>query len=144
MGARNKITADPWICCYFICDLAQMNEKHALCYDGFEWKVVDKDELAENIYENKRSHIIEKCEDFSDQLTETQQKALNRWFKSKDDKDDKLLKEDIKRILYEKRHLAMDAKKKSEKKNKGIQSLYNDDIKKIERKKYIPKKDDEN
>jgi hypothetical protein len=121
-----------------------MNEKHALCYDGFEWKVVDKDELAENIYENKRSHIIEKCEDFSDQLTETQQKALNRWFKSKDDKDDKLLKEDIKRILYEKRHLAMDAKKKSEKKNKGIQSLYNDDIKKIERKKYIPKKDDEN
>jgi hypothetical protein len=24
-----------------------MNEKYALCYNGCEWKVVDKDELAE-------------------------------------------------------------------------------------------------
>jgi hypothetical protein len=37
----------------------------------------------------------------------------------------------------------MDAKKKFEKKNKEIQSLYDDNIKKIEKKKYVPKKDDE-
>jgi hypothetical protein len=101
--------------------IPKMNEKYALCYDGYDWKVVDKDELAENIYEHKRAHIIEKWEDFADQLTDTQIKALNRWFICKDDKDIKILKDDIKKVLYEKRHLVIQSKKKIEKQNKEIQ-----------------------
>jgi hypothetical protein len=98
--------------------IPKFNEKNALCYDGTEWKIVDKDELADDIYENKKAHIIDKWEDFADQLTETQIKALNRWFNTHNDDDNKKLKNDIKKVLYEKRYLPIETKKSIDKKNK--------------------------
>jgi hypothetical protein len=122
--------------------IPKMNEKYALCYTNNYWKVFDKDELAEDIYENKRAYIIDKWEDFADQLTDMQKKALKRWLQSNDDKDIKILKDDIKKVLYENRHLAIKAKKNMEDNQKKLQSLYDDtNIQKIEKKIYIPKKE---
>jgi hypothetical protein len=38
-------------------------------------------------------------EDFAHKLTEQKRKALNRWLKTADEKDEKLLKEDIKKVF---------------------------------------------
>jgi hypothetical protein len=132
--------------------IPKMNEKHGMFFDGKNWRLIHKDELAEDIYERKRSHIIENWETFADHLTEPQKKALKRWLSSKDDKDAEILKEDIKRVLYENRKLPMEKKKEIEyyekinkqKKLKNITSLYdNKNIKKPISKKYISKNSDE-
>lgn len=125
--------------------IPKMNEKHAMFFDGKNWRLIHKDELAEDIYERKRAHIIENWETFADQLTETQKKALKRWLSSKDDKDAELLKDDIKRVLYENRKLPMEKKKEIEtfkkfgkfgkfnkqKNLKNISSQYDDNVKKL-------------
>jgi hypothetical protein len=84
-------------------------------------------------------HIVENWEDFAHKLTEQKRKALNRWLKTADEKDEKLLKEDIKKVLFNGKEIGKASKKKTEKQNKEIQSLYDDNNKKIERKKYVPK-----
>jgi chaperonin cofactor prefoldin len=103
---------DPHLPEYHNIYIPKWNEKIALCYDGTIWKAVDKNELAVDIYENKRAYIIEKWEDFADQLTDTQKNALKRWLNSKDNKDVEVLKEDIKRVLYNGRHLVKSTNEK--------------------------------
>ena len=49
-------------------------------------------------------------------------------------KDEKILKEDIKRVLFDGKNLGLVSKKNSEEQNKKIKSLYDDDIKKIDNK----------
>jgi hypothetical protein len=123
--------------------IPKWNERIAMCYKDNKWKVMDKNILVEDIYENKRAYIIEKWEDFSEKLTEAQKKALNRWLTSEDEKDDKILKDDIKKVLYENRGLGFDSQERTKQKNKEMQSLYDENTKKIERKKFMPKKEDE-
>jgi hypothetical protein len=48
-------------------------------------------------------------------LTKPKKKALKRWLGSDDDKDVKILKDDIKKVLYDESDLAIKTRKKIEK-----------------------------
>jgi hypothetical protein len=90
-----------------------------MIYTDDAWKITDRDELVNDIYENKRAFIIENLDTFINKLDENKKKSLKRWL-DRDDDDEGIIntKEDIKRLLFDNRHMAMSRKKELDKLNK--------------------------
>jgi hypothetical protein len=90
-----------------------------MIYLDDDWKITDRDELVNDIYENKRAYVVENLETFISQLDENKKKSLKRWL-DRDDNDESIIntKEDIKKVLFNGRHMAMARKKELEKQNK--------------------------
>jgi hypothetical protein len=99
--------------------IPRINEKYGMIYIDNKWRVTDRDELVNDIYENKRAYVIENLDTFIKQLDENKKKSLKRWLdRDDDDESIKNTKEDIKRVLFDNRHMAMSRKKEMEKQNK--------------------------
>jgi hypothetical protein len=99
--------------------IPRINETYGMIYVDNNWKITDRDELVNDIYENKRAYVIENLDTFINQLDENKKKSLKRWLDKNDD-DEAVIntKEDIKRVLFDNRHMAMARKKELEKQNK--------------------------
>jgi hypothetical protein len=99
--------------------IPRINEKYGMIYLDDDWQITDRDELVNDIYENKRAYVVENLETFISQLDENKIKSLKRWL-DKDDDDESIIntKEDIKKVLFNGRHMAMARKKELEKQNK--------------------------
>jgi hypothetical protein len=124
--------------------LPRVNEKSAMIFVDGHWKTTDRDDIIEEIYENKRSFVLENLDKYINKIEEPKQKSLKRWLNIKDNNDEAIIntKKDIQRLLYDNRHMAMDQKNKLEKhhkKNPPIHQIEN--VKKIVKKKQIEKKD---
>jgi hypothetical protein len=79
------------------------------------WKVIDQDELINDIYEHKRAYVIENLSTYINQLDENKKKYLKRWLDRNDDDESIIItKEDIKKVLFNNRHMAMARKKEFE------------------------------
>jgi hypothetical protein len=93
--------------------IPKINEKYGMVYMNSKWRLIDKNELVEDIYENKRDFIIQNLDNFINQLDEYKKKSLRRWLNTDDNDNESIIntKEDIKRLLYDNRHLAMDKKR---------------------------------
>jgi hypothetical protein len=90
-----------------------------MIYTNDDWKLMDKDDLIEEIYEDKRAYVVENLDIFINQLDEFKKKSLKRWLdRDDDDVSVKNTKEDIKRLLFDNRKMAMERKKELEKLNK--------------------------
>lgn len=101
--------------------IPKINEKYGMIYKNEAWKLIDKDELASDIYETKRSYIIENLEDLKKDLSETQIKKLTKFLETPDDDIAiKNTKNQIKEILYENRKMAINRKNEIEKYKKNI------------------------
>jgi hypothetical protein len=96
--------------------LPRYNEKHGLIYKNNNWNLINKDELVDDIYDNKRDFINQNYKKFEGELDDKHKRSLQR-FLSKDVKDDsvKNTKEDIKKVIYDYRGVAMKTKKTVEK-----------------------------
>jgi hypothetical protein len=113
--------------------IPKINEKYGMVYVNGKWKIIDKNELVEDIYENKRDFIIQNLDNFINQLDENKKKSLKRWLdRDDDDESIKNTKNDIKMLLFDNRHMAMDRKKIMERQQR-------EDAKKLEI-AHIPKK----
>jgi hypothetical protein len=86
--------------------IPSMKEKYAMIYDGSEWKLVNKSDLVDQIYDEKRDFISENFDEFYDSLTSSKRNALKEWF-DMEENDDKIkqIKEDLKLLLYNKRKI---------------------------------------
>jgi hypothetical protein len=92
--------------------IPKINEKYGMIYMDGNWKIIDKNELVEDIYENKRDFIIQNLDKFIEQLDEFKKKSLKRWLNTDDDDISiKNTKNDIKMLLYNNRKMAMEKKK---------------------------------
>jgi hypothetical protein len=93
--------------------IPKINEKYGMVYMDSKWRLIDKNELVEDIYENKRDFIIQNLDNFINQLDEYKKKSLKRWLDTDDNDDESIIntKEDIKRLLFDNRHLAMNKKR---------------------------------
>jgi hypothetical protein len=100
--------------------IPRINEKYGMIYVNDNWKITDRDELVNDIYENKRAYVIENLDTFINKLDENKKKSLKRWLDKNDDDDESVIntKEDIKRVLFDNRHMAMARKKELERQNK--------------------------
>jgi hypothetical protein len=93
--------------------IPKINERYGMVYTNNKWRLIDKNELVDDIYENKRDFIIQNFDNFVNQLDEFKKKSLKRWLDTDENDDESIIntKEDIKRLLYDNRHLAMDKKR---------------------------------
>jgi hypothetical protein len=100
--------------------LPRVNEKSAMIFVDGNWKTTDRDDIIENIYENKRSFVLENLDKYINKIEAPKQKSLKRWLDTKDNNDEAIIntKKDIQRLLYDNRHMAIDRKKELEKQNK--------------------------
>jgi hypothetical protein len=86
--------------------ISSMKDKYAMVYDGKTWNLVNKAELVDQIYDEKKDFISENFEEFYDSLTPSKRNALKEWF-DMDDDDPKIknIKDEIKMLLYNKRKM---------------------------------------
>jgi hypothetical protein len=112
-----------------------------MIYVDGKWKIMNKNELVDDIYENKRDYIIQNLDNFIGQLDEYKKKSLIRWLDTNDNEDEAIIntKNDIKKVLYENRKMAMDRKKELEniEKKKKLEIVKRQDV---SNKKYLIKK----
>ncbi|VBB17734.1 hypothetical protein YASMINEVIRUS_197 [Yasminevirus sp. GU-2018] len=89
--------------------ISNMRDKYAMMFDGNKWTLTMKEDLINQIYEDKKNYIEENLEIFLDSLTVSRKKALDRWLET-DDEDEKIsrIKSEIKLLLYNKRNLILD------------------------------------
>jgi uncharacterized C2H2 Zn-finger protein len=90
--------------------ISSMKDKYAMVYNGKTWNLVNKVELVDQIYDEKKDFISENFEEFYDSLTSSKRNALKEWF-NMDDDDQKIkqIKEDLKLLLYNKRKIVLDS-----------------------------------
>jgi hypothetical protein len=99
--------------------IPRINERYGMVYTNDDWKIMDKDDLVEDIYENKRAFVVENLETYINQLDEFKKKSLKRWLdRDDDDESVKNTKDDIKKLLFDNRKMAMNRKKELENLNK--------------------------
>ena len=115
--------------------IPSMKDKYAMVYDGNDWNIVRKDDLIDELYDNKRNYIEENLDDFVNSLSKSRKDALKRWL----DKDDDFpyiqkVKNDIKLLLYNKRRMIKYNKICNASK---VEQLDNDTNKNVKRKKVI-------
>jgi hypothetical protein len=106
--------------------LPKINEKNAAIFIDGKWQITDRDDIIEDIYEHKRSFVLENLDKYLNKIDETKQKSLKRWLNTVDNEDESIIntKKDIQRLLYNNRHMVMDRKKAIEKakKNKPLET----------------------
>jgi hypothetical protein len=93
--------------------IPKINERYGMVFTNDKWRLIDKNDLIDDIYENKRDFIIQNLDNFINQLDEFKKKSLKRWLDINDNDDESIIttKEDIKKLLFDNRHLAMDKKR---------------------------------
>lgn len=89
--------------------IPSIKQAYAMIYDGTKWKLVQKQELIEDMYNDKKDYIEENLEEFAESLSMSKIKALERWLES-DENDDKCIqkiKKDIELLLYNERKIPL-------------------------------------
>jgi hypothetical protein len=93
--------------------ISSMKEKYGMIYDGKTWNLINKNDLIDMLYYDKKEIIDEKFDEFYNSLSKTKKDALERWFN--DDKSDNKsidkIKDKIKLLLYNKRHIPINTRK---------------------------------
>ena len=97
--------------------IPNINNSYAMIYDGKDWKLVQKNDLIDELYMDKVDYVHDNLEEFCKVLSIYKIRALKRWLKS-DENDEsciKKIKKDIELLLYNKRKMIVGTKKKVEK-----------------------------
>jgi len=76
-----------------------------------EWNLTDLDDLIDVIYDAKKDYIERLPDEILDKLNISRRKALNRWIETNDDEKIRIIKNDLKMLLYNKRYIPMKTKK---------------------------------
>ena len=122
--------------------ISSMKNKYAMMYDGNAWTLVMKDDLIDKLYDDKRNYIEENLEEFVGSLTPSQVNALHRWMNA-DDTHPYIskIKNDIKLLLYNKRHMPLTNKNKKLDKQTIIEGdipvVPSNDVKVIKQDKHV-------
>jgi hypothetical protein len=111
--------------------IPRINERNGMVLVSGKWRMMNRNELVEDVYENKRDYIIQNMNSFMDKLDENKKKSLKRWLdRDNNDESIKNTKSDIKMLLFNNRHMVMDRKKEFEKieKKKKLDMIKKNDL----------------
>jgi hypothetical protein len=104
--------------------ISNMKDKYAMMHDGKKWTLTTKEDLINQIYEDKKSYIEENLEEFVQSLPVSRKRALVRWLDTGDeDEKVKNIKENIKLLLYNSKNMAIDNKDTNSRKTKSVKSV---------------------
>lgn len=92
--------------------IPNMKDKYAMVYKNDNWQLVNKHDLVDEIYDNKKDYIEENVEEFYNTMTKSQKNALNRWLLADEHNDKSIIKikESIALLLYNKKHIPLTTK----------------------------------
>jgi hypothetical protein len=92
--------------------ISNLRDEYVLMFDGKIWRLKDRDDALQQLYEDKSDILETKFEDLIERLDEPTIKMFKRFLKIKDD-DEKIrvIKKELKKVLYENREMAMNTRK---------------------------------
>lgn len=98
--------------------IPNIKEKYAMQYTNGRWNLVNRDNLIDQIYEDKKTLISENLEKFIDRLSENKRKRLEEWIENESDNSEGTIaiKDELKLLLYNKRDMVIEHKNKMKKK----------------------------
>jgi hypothetical protein len=92
--------------------ISNMKSKYAMKYDGTEWTLVRKNDLIDDVYEQKRDYIYINMDNYSKSLSKIQKESIDRWMLldeiNPNDPVIRRIKSDIELLLYNNRDIPMD------------------------------------
>jgi hypothetical protein len=87
--------------------ISNMKSKYAMKYDGNVWTLVRKNDLIDDVYEQKRDYIYINMDNYSKSLSKVQRESIDRWMLldeiNPNDPIIKRIKSDIELLLYNNR-----------------------------------------
>jgi hypothetical protein len=92
--------------------IPSMKDKYGMVYKEGIWELIDKQELIDKIYNDKKYYIEDNADTFYDSMSKSQKNALRRWLLIDNDDDEKIksIKDRMKLLLYNKRSVPIDTK----------------------------------
>jgi hypothetical protein len=93
--------------------ISNLRDEYVLMFDGKIWRLKDRDEALQQLYEDKSDILETKFEELIEMLDEPTIKMFKRFLKIKDDDDEKIrvIKKELKKVLYENREIVMRTRK---------------------------------
>lgn len=104
---------------YHNCYISNLRGKYAIIYDGENWILKKIDDVIEELKDNKRTYLENKFEDFYDSLCDNTKKKFERFLLEVDtDVVISRYKESLTLLLYNKKGIILDTRKKFDTQNK--------------------------
>ena len=96
--------------------ISNLRDEYVLMYDGNKWRLNNRDEALQQLYEDKSDILETKFEELIERLDEPTIKMFNRFLKIKDDDEEKIkiIKKELKKTLYDNRKIVMATRKKED------------------------------
>lgn len=96
--------------------ISNLRDAYVLMFDGQIWRLKDRDDAIQQLYEDKSDILESKFEELIKILNEPIIKMFKRFLKIKDndEKKIKVIKKELKKTLYENRKIAIATRKKGE------------------------------
>ena len=92
--------------------VSNMRDKYIGVYDGTDWQLKDKDDVLQDMVYSKTDILSDKFNELIDKLDEPTKTKFNRFLEYKDDDNMiKIIKDDIKLLLYNNRKTVDNTKK---------------------------------
>jgi hypothetical protein len=93
--------------------ISNLRDEYVLMYDGKKWRLKDREDALQQLYEDKADILETKFEELIEKLDEPTIKMFKRFLKIKDDDEEKIkvIKKELKKTLYENRRIAMKTRK---------------------------------
>ena len=92
--------------------ISNMRDDYVLMYDGNKWRLKNRKDALEQLYEDKTDILETKFEELLERLDENTIRMFQRFIKVKDDDDSviKRIKNELKTILYDNRDMIKNAR----------------------------------
>jgi hypothetical protein len=96
--------------------ISNLRDEYVLMYDGKIWRLKNRDDALQQLYEDKADILETKFEELIERLDEPTIKMFNRFLKIKDDDEEKIkiIKKELKKTLYDNRKIVMATRKKED------------------------------
>jgi hypothetical protein len=99
--------------------IPRINEKHAMVFKDNQWKLMNKDELVDDLHDQKKAFVEDNFDEFYNFLDDRKKKSLLKWMNSDDNENCiKNTKESIKNLLYENKNIVLEYRRECQKKIK--------------------------
>ena len=96
--------------------ISNLRDEYVLMFDGKIWRLKDRDDALQQLYEDKGDILETKFEELIERLDEPTIKMFKRFLKIKDDDEEKIkvIKKELKKVLYENREIVMKTRRKED------------------------------
>lgn len=86
--------------------ISNMRDNYVVKYDGETWKIEDREDFLQDMYENKCDHLSDKFQELQTKLSESTIAKFTRFHNKKDDDEtEKTGKHNLKKLLYNKNNI---------------------------------------